>query len=142
MCILCQSVNRCQCQNFYFLLVPIKATKKTHLNIYYCAWLFITCYLVQWEKPLCDFLLSVVRLLFELDGTYTETQTDIMLVTLVPLLVSEPGDQDSIKEAFLERFLKDKKRTVEACLLFIFSTHCCLDLNLSRCVSNRPMKER
>lgn len=88
------------------------------------------------------FLLLVIRLLFELDGTYTETQTDIMLVTLVPLLASEPGDQDSIKEAFLECFLKDETGTVDACPLFISSTHCCLDLNLACCVWNRPMKER
>lgn len=68
-----------------------------------------SCSPVQWKKALCEFLLPVVRLLFELDGTYTETQTHIMLVTLVPLLVSEPGDQNSIKEAFLECFLKDER---------------------------------
>lgn len=65
-----------------------------------------------------------------------------MLVTLVPLVAWEPGDQDSIKEAFLECFLKDEKGTVDACPLFIFSTRCCLDLNLSCCEWNRPMKER
>lgn len=59
-----------------------------------------------------------------------------MLVTLVLLLASEPGDQDSIKEAFLECFLKDEKGTVAACPLFIFSARCCLDQNLSCCVKD------
>lgn len=116
------------------------------------TWTFITVplangksysyYRVQWKKALCDFfccLLSGFCLNFK---AHTQKQTDIMLVTLVPLLASEPGDQDSVKEASLECLLKDEKGTEEACPLFIFSTRCCLDLNLSRCVSNRPVKQR
>lgn len=122
------------------------STKKTPLeHLLLCHWpmekaiLIIGC---SGKRPFVIFfccLLSGFCLNFK---AHTQKQTDIMLVTLVPLLASEPGDQDSVKEASLECLLKDEKGTEEACPLFIFSTRCCLDLNLSRCVSNRPVKQR